>query len=404
MPGCTLRHDGRVLIDITRLALRRVRARLPTGVDRVGLAYLQQHAATARAVLVWRGHSAVLRAADTRAAFAWLLGPPAAARSTAGSSALLLARLALWWLRAVHGHAPRGSLLLNTGHLGLEHASYAADLRRAGVHTVFLVHDLIPLTHPEYGACNEDQRHHRRMQHALRLGSGLIVNSRDTLAQLQAYAGRHALAMPPVAVAPLAAGLRAQPAGARPLARPYFVVLGTIEPRKNHLLLLQLWRELVQRLQAAAPHLVVIGRRGWECQETINLLDRSPGLAAHVHQRSHCTDAELGVWLQHAQALLFPSFCEGYGLPAVEALAQGVPVIASDLAVLRESVLDVPDYASPIDGARWLDLISDYARPDSRRRAAQLQRLAGFQPPSWDEHHRLVGQLLSRLAPSANSA
>ncbi len=383
---------GSVLIDITRLILRRAAALLPTGIDRVGLAYVEQHSRAARAVLVHRSHSVVLRASDSRAAFEWLLSNEPGVRAAAW------AKLASWMARALWRHASvSGEVLLNTGHRGLEHPGYAADLRAAGVRAVFLIHDLIPITHPEYCRQGEDVRHIHRINHALALGSGLIVNSRSTLEALRAHANRNHLPMPPTVVAPLAPGFTPGSTAPRPLDAAYFVVLGTIEPRKNHLLLLNLWRILVQRLGRSAPHLVVIGRRGWECEETLHVLDRCPGLRDHVHELGQCGDLDLATWLQHAQALLFPSFCEGYGMPAIEALASGVPVIESDLPVFRESVAEVPEYASPVDGQRWLELIIDYAQTGSARRLAQRLRLAQFKAPGWDEHHRLVSALIGQL-------
>jgi glycosyltransferase involved in cell wall biosynthesis len=384
----------RVLIDITRLILRRAAGYLPTGIDRVGLAHVAHHATTARAVLVHRSRSCVLQGADSRAAFAELLS------GQADTGVAAWARLAGWITRA-DGRAPTtGEFLLNTGHRGLEHADYALGLRLGGALPIFMIHDLIPVTHPEYCRSGEEQRHRRRINHALAQGRGLIVNSQATLEQLQIYARSQMLAMPPAVVAPLAPGLAPASTATRPLQAPYFIVLGTIEPRKNHLLLLNLWRILVRRLGAAAPHLVVIGRRGWECQETLNLLDRCAALRGHVHERAGCGDAELAVWMQHAQALLFPSFCEGYGMPAVEAVASGVPVIASDLPVFRESVAEVPEYASPVDGDRWLDLIVDYTQAHSQSRRAQQRRRANFTVPSWGEHHRRVGALLGQLGAS----
>ncbi len=63
---------------------------------------------------------------------------------------------------------------------------------------------------------------------------------------------------------------------------PYFVVCSTIEPRKNHLLLLHVWRELVRRDGADAPKLVIVGSRGWKFEAVAALLDRSPALRGHV--------------------------------------------------------------------------------------------------------------------------
>jgi glycosyltransferase involved in cell wall biosynthesis len=95
--------------------------------------------------------------------------------------------------------------------------------------------------------------------------------------------------------------------------------------------------------------------------------------------------------------LLFPSFAEGYGMPLVEALSRGVPVIASDLPVFREIAGDVPDYLDPLDGMGWMVRIESFADPASPERAAQLKRLAGFSAPIWPAHFETVERFLERL-------
>jgi glycosyltransferase involved in cell wall biosynthesis len=141
---------------------------------------------------------------------------------------------------------------------------------------------------------------------------------------------------------------------------------------------------------------VVIGQRGWECEEVLALLGRSVA-AGRVVELARCPDAELRTYLRHACALLFPSFVEGYGLPLVEALALGVPVLASDLAVLREVAGDIPDYASADDLARWEALVVEYTAGDSARRAAQMERLAAFAAPTWSAHFAQVDALLGEI-------
>ncbi len=118
--------------------------------------------------------------------------------------------------------------------------------------------------------------------------------------------------------------------------RPTFLVCGTIESRKNHLLLFQIWRLLAERHGAAAPRLVVVGRRGWEAESAIDMLERCPGVRAHVIEASGLSTHGLAALMRSCTALLMPSFTEGYGIPVVEAAASGLPVIASDIAVHRE--------------------------------------------------------------------
>jgi len=175
-------------------------------------------------------------------------------------------------------------------------------------------------------------------------------------------------------------------------------LVGTIEPRKNYAFLLQLWREIVlQRGPAHTPRLILIGQRGWECENTVDLLERCPSLRGIVHEINSCSDRELATFLHHAQALLFPSFSEGFGLPIAEALAAGLPVIASDLPVFREFAGPIPEYISPLDGAQWHTAILDYAHPSSPRRAAQIARIVQFTPPSWDAHFQSVNSLINQL-------
>jgi len=195
----------------------------------------------------------------------------------------------------------------------------------------------------------------------------------------------------PVAVAPLGLDLAAeQPATAE---RPYFVCLGTIEPRKNHALLLDIWQRLKADHGEQAPRLLLVGRRGWGSEK---IAARLPGFRPIVEERPDLPDRALGPLLRGARALLLPSFAEGFGLPVIEALASGVPVLCSDLPALRESGSGVPDYLDPGDAAVWRTAILDYAT-NSPRREAQLARLAQWRAPRWDEHFAIVDRLLVGL-------
>ena len=101
----------------------------------------------------------------------------------------------------------------------------------------------------------------------LSTGVAVIVNSEDTLGQLEDYAKEHNYLLPPNIYSPLAVHALPEPSLKRLIEEPYFVIIGTIEGRKNHLLLLNIWRELYQQFGADAPKLVIIGRRGWECEQ-----------------------------------------------------------------------------------------------------------------------------------------
>ncbi len=378
-----------MLIDITRLADRFLQNRLPTGVDRVSLQYLQHFMGSAYALVRFAGRWVELGRADSQRVFEILLDGDPAGRSMLRRC---VARgYVLAWRRRHCG------VLFNTGHSGLDRADYAERVTRRGLKPVFFLHDLIPISHPEYCRAGEAERHHRRLETMLSVGKGLIVNSAATRDELLAYAAARSVAVPPCAVALLAPAMLPEPYRGRPLEKPYFVVLGTIEPRKNHSLLLHLWRQLVAELGDAAPQLVVIGQRGWECEQVVDLLDRCAALQGQVTELPRCDDRELATWLAHAQALLFPSFIEGFGMPLVEALMLGVPVIASDLPVFREIAGTIPHYLDPLDGPGWRRAVLEFAKPESEARQMQLVNMANYAPPTWEQHFNVVEDLLRTL-------
>ena len=143
---------------------------------------------------------------------------------------------------------------------------------------------------------------------------------------------------------------------------------------------------------------MIIGQLGWESENVVNMLERCEQLKDYVIELPSCTDAELATYLHHAQALLFPSFAEGYGMPLVEAFAFGVPVIASDLPVFKEVAGEIPEYVDPLDGKRWGDLVREYAKSNSQPRARQLSRLGGFKFATWANHFAKVDALLDQLS------
>ncbi len=395
-----------ILLDVSRLPWRAWEGKLPTGIDRTCLAYVEHFGSRSQAV-VQRGSSTLVLPHDaSQRLFDLLRAPGADIRSR-------LARLVAGGLLFRRRDDLSGRIYLNVGHTGLDKPGHTEWVQRTGVQPFYFVHDLIPLNHPQYCRPGEPEKHLRRMRALLSLGAGVIANSRETLNELAVFAGlQHALDMPPGLVAPLGVvdGMPRDVDAAHVTlpGRPYFVMLGTIEGRKNHLLILNIWSELARRLGTACPQLVIIGQRGWESEQAVDMLDRNEDIRGHVIELSRCDDAQLAAYMANARALLFPSFVEGYGLPLVEALSLGTPVIASNLGVFRELAGDIPDYFSPIDGLGWARAIEGYAQTESPLRDAQKARMAGWQPPSWQQHFALVDRWLGqfsavpRPAPAAN--
>ncbi|HEY5792138.1 MAG TPA: glycosyltransferase family 1 protein [Chthoniobacterales bacterium] len=386
--------------DVSRL-LRRYKDKIThTGIDRVNLDYAKWVIRSGGGLCIQRGHQLQT---VSRAMGRVLLRPSNRARvfppDMRRNKVIALRRL-LSSLAKLGGpvKSPASAIVLNTSHAWLDRTDVWSWLIKRGSRVVPFIHDLIPIEFPEYARPIEKKRHELRIDNALRHSAAIVVNSECTHSSLAAYADQTGLRLPPILVAPLGQNLKVRPHEPIPEnGKPYFVFLGTIEPRKNHLLILTVWREMVKRLGENTPRLIVAGRRGWECEQIVDLLDRCEQLRPHVTELNNAPDEEIATLLKGARALLLPSFAEGFGMPIQEALAAGTPVIASPLPTFLEIAGDIPEYAEPFDGAKWFDLIVDYAAYDSIRRREQLVRMDQFQETTWKSHFHQLESFLRSL-------
>jgi len=141
----------------------------------------------------------------------------------------------------------------------------------------------------------------------------------------------------------------------RALPERYWFYLGTLEPRKNLTVLLEAFARWRQRVAPTAdpPHLILAGGKGWY-YDTIFAQVAAFGLAEFVHFPGFLPDAELPAWYQSAELFLYPSRYEGFGLPVIEAMACGVPVICSNAPGVREVAGDAAIQLAPDDVDAWV--------------------------------------------------
>ncbi len=402
-PGATggVRADAEIILDLSRLVSRALHP-TPTGVDRVELAYARE----------------LRRRMPDRLAYGVVHPTGRYGRLPARRAERFLDTVErLWdsgdrsqaagWARALRTlvavrPAPvppkrHARVYLQSSPHHLDRApTVRAILRREGAAFVCLLHDLIPIQFPEYARPGGAARHRRRIDTVAMLADAVVANSHDTARAFGPYLAAAGRAQVPVAVAHLGIDAVAD-APAAPASPPYFVAIGTIEPRKNHLLLLHLWRDLARRLPpAAVPRLVLVGRRGWENEQVVDLLERCPALVGHVEERAGLADRDVRALLAGASGLLLPSFAEGFGMPVPEALALGVPVVCSDLPALREAGGAAPLYLDPLDGPAWASAV--LALADGSARAAHLARVRRWRAPTWEEHMTTVIDLALRVA------
>jgi glycosyltransferase involved in cell wall biosynthesis len=397
--GTAASQEREFLLDVSRLIWRAWRQGLPTGIDRVCLAYLEHFGSRSQAVIQRDGYQFVLAAHHSDRLFNLL-------REWRSGSRLDLIWLAAVALPSASRSAPRrGMTYINVGHTGLNEPSLPAWIAKHRLRAIYLVHDLIPISHPEYCRPGEADKHRTRMANVLASAAGVIGNSRATLDELSEFASAKGAVMPSAVVAPISGQSIPEAPQRRELPNPYFVTVGTIEGRKNHLMLLQVWQRLVSELGRDAPTLVIIGQRGWQAEPALTMLDRPSQFEGHMIELGKCDDDELAGWIAGARALLMPSFAEGFGLPIVEALQLSTPVIASDLPVYREIAGEIPTYVDPRNDAEWQRLIRNFMT-DSPERKRQLEQAKTYRPPNWTTHFSIVEKWLGelKLEPQPTSA
>jgi glycosyltransferase involved in cell wall biosynthesis len=155
----------------------------------------------------------------------------------------------------------------------------------------------------------------------------------------------------------------------------YVLMLGTLEPRKNHLRLLRAWRSLAP----PRPRLVVIGQPGWLCDEVVGALRATA--REGVRWIPQADDATVWRYLRHARALAYPSLREGFGFPPLEALSLGIPVLAGDTPALREVLGDAALFRDPtsVDTLRdGLELVLGDERCRARLKSRGAVRAASY--------------------------
>ena len=300
---------------------------------------------------------------------------------------------------AVRG-APRGAIYLNVGQLAWGIPVLTHWLRRRrDLKAIFMVHDVIPIDHPELVIPMSRRAHQWLMSAVARHASGLLLTTRAAGdAVVQRLESMSVSALPadigPVPIPPAFMGMAPQQPSLT--ATCYFVICGAIEPRKNLSILLDAWELLNASYGARTPQLVIAGTPANRAAPILariaaSLVPRGPLIWA----RGLSTPALRQV-IGQARALLMPSLAEGYGMPVAEALALGTPVIASDIPPHVEIARDHAAFCPPRDAAAWCAAIERLTFDEAAHQAAR-SRAAGYVPIPADCYFRRIESFLQRF-------
>ncbi len=157
------------------------------------------------------------------------------------------------------------------------------------------------------------------------------------------------------------------------LANPYLLYVGTLHPRKNLVRLVEAFALLLEALGSRREpasqdlQLVLAGQKGWLYEEIFGRVRRL-GLTDRVVFTGYLPGADLPALLSGALAFVFPSLHEGFGLPVLEAMSCGTPVVCSDASSLPEVAGDAALLVDPLDTEAWAEALGQILRDDALRR------------------------------------
>ena len=266
------------------------------------------------------------------------------------------------------------------------------DLKRTrGFRTVLYCHDLIPVTFPHLISADARPPSRAYFLDLARAADHVVAVSRTTAEELRRFMRDAGIDGPPISVVHPGSDFdgRAREAARAPrdelVRRPFVLCVGTIEMRKNHELLYNLWDRLVARHGDRVPPLVLVGMEGWGVDDLLTRMRANPRTADRIVLLGAVADPEL-VWLyEHCLFSVYPSFFEGWGLPVAESLALGTPCVTSNAPAVVEASGGVAPALDPLDFPAWLAEIERLAfEPPAREAAAR--RVRDYRATTWREH------------------
>jgi len=174
------------------------------------------------------------------------------------------------------------------------------------------------------------------------------------------------------------------------LKRPYLLAVGTWEPRKNLELLIETVRDMKQEGLFPVHRLALVGRSGWKNSRLADLVARH---SDWVLPLGYVPDEEMPALYSAAEAFVFPSIYEGFGMPVLEARACGTPVVTTDIPELREAGGEDAIYIQPTASGLREGLLRVLQNPPGRRgRPTSL--------PTWEEGARTLATVFSAAWPA----
>jgi glycosyltransferase involved in cell wall biosynthesis len=273
--------------------------------------------------------------------------------------------------------------------------------------TIVTIHDLSLLLHSHTHEAELVRRAQLRLPATARMASKIITDSESVKREIC----EHLNVRPEkIAVVPLAPRRAFRPVAAEQAAQArrrlgvedqFLLFVGTVEPRKNLLTLVRAFQELTQRTKLR-PQLVIAGQKGWLTEELFALIEQS-GLGSRILFTGYISDEDLAALYSSCRVCVYPSLYEGFGLPPLEAMSCGAPVITSRIPVIMETVGDAAQLVEPTNVRELADSIAGICKnEEARRRLSTVgrERAAEF---TWERTARLTLDVYREVLPATTA-
>jgi glycosyltransferase involved in cell wall biosynthesis len=259
---------------------------------------------------------------------------------------------------------------------------------------ILTIYDLIPILYPQFFEFQEDHLIKKAL-HGLKPDNWVTCISHATKNDLCNYLPT--IDPDQVIVTPLAASELFYPCHNHqeiesikkkyqiPNGVNYILSLSTLEPRKNIDHTIRCFAKLVEQENIKDLYLVLVGTKGWDYEKIFNELSNLSTLKARVIVTGYVADEDLAALYSGAMAFVYPSFYEGFGLPPLEAMQCGVPVITSNTSSLPEVVSDAGIMVSPTDTDALCQSMLDIYTQSSLRETMALQSIKQAKKFSWQK-------------------
>ena len=270
--------------------------------------------------------------------------------------------------------------------------------------TVLTIHDLSTMLYPETHRASAVRRARVRLPLAAKIAGAIITPTeavrQEVCARLKAKPGKVTAIheAPRRTFGPMTKEETVAIRKRLRVEEEFLLFVGTLEPRKNLLTTLRAFEEVINRT-SARPQLVIAGGAGWLIDETLALINLA-SLKDRILLTGYLHDEDLRALYSACRAFVYPSLYEGFGLPPLEAMACGAPVIASRISALQETLGDAAILVEPLDVQTLSRTINEVLKDERRRAAMREAGIKHAEKFSWDEAARRTHKVYERVLAS----